>query len=105
MKSFDFNKNVIERSKSVPVIVEFSFPGCGPCVWMEKMLVDIVRQSQGKYEFVSLPINDFPDAQKAFDLTSNPTTIVFVNGKAKAQLKGALPKIVIQQWLNDHAVM
>lgn len=99
---FDFEKKVLERSFIKPVIVEFSAPGCGPCKWMEKILIEVVEQMKGTVDFVSLPIANCPECVKQYQISSNPTTVLFIEGKPKAQLKGALPKMVIEQWLNDH---
>jgi len=99
---FDFEKKVIQRSHYKPVIVEFSAPGCGPCKWMECTLIEVIKESNGAIEFVSLPISDCPPCVKQYQITSNPTTLLFVEGKVVAQLKGAFPKIVINQWINDH---
>lgn len=99
---FDFEKKVLERSFVKPIIVEFSAPGCGPCKWMEKILVEVVEQLKGTVGFVSLPVSDCLEYISQYQVSSNPTTILFMEGKPKAQLKGALPKMVIEQWLKDH---
>ena len=99
---FDFDKNVIQKSHSHPVIVEFSSPGCGPCLWMEKTLVEVMDEIIDNVHFVSLPISDCIDCIEKYKIKTNPTTIFFSNGKPKAQLKGALPKTVIKQWIQDH---
>ena len=99
---FDFEKKIIERSYLKPVIVEFSPPRCGPCKWMESTLIEVVKNMAGAVELVSLPISDCPECVKQYKITSNPTTILFSKGKPIAQLKGALPKMVIEQWIADH---
>lgn len=99
---FDFDKNVIKKSYSHPVIVEFSSPGCGPCLWMEKTLIEVMDEIIDNVHFVSLPISDCIDCIEKYKIKTNPTTIFFSNGKPKAQLKGALPKMVIKQWIQDH---
>lgn len=99
---FDFDQLVIQKSYTLPVIVEFSSPGCGPCYWMEKTLVEVIKEMDGKIHFVSLPISDCHDCIEKYNIKSNPTTILFSNGLPKAQLKGALPKMVVKQWIQDH---
>lgn len=99
---YDFEKNVILQSFIKPIIVEFSAPGCGPCLWMEKTLVDVVSSMIDKVHFVSLPITDCGDCIDKYKIKSNPTTIYFSNGKPVAQLKGALPKMVVKQWIQDN---
>jgi thioredoxin-like negative regulator of GroEL len=99
---YDFQDSVIKRSFDVPVMVEVSSPGCGPCWWMEKALISVTRKMNGKVEFVSLPINDHPDLVDIYKISSNPTTILFKNGEEVGRLKGAFPEMVIEQWVNDH---
>jgi len=99
---FDFDNKIIVRSYKVPVLVEFSSPSCGPCYWMEKTLIEVTREMSGQFEFVSLPIEECADLVRQYQILSNPTTILYINGEAIARLKGALPKIVIKQWLKDH---
>ena len=98
---FDFQKSVIQESYNQPVIVEFSSPGCGPCIWMEKTLVEVVRAMSGKVHFVSIPISDCPECVEQYEIKSNPTTIFFSKGQPKLRLKGALPKMVVEQWIRD----
>ena len=99
---FDFDKKVLQQSYAHPVIVEFSSPGCGPCLWMEKTLVEVVNEINDKVHFVSLPISNYSGYIEKYKINSNPTTIFFSNGEAKAQLKGALPKMAVKQWIQDH---
>ena len=99
---FDFEEKVIQKSYSHPVIVEFSSPGCGPCLWMEKTLVEVVKEFIGTVHFVSLPLSDCAECIEKYKIKSNPTTILFSNGKPQAQLRGALPKMVVKQWIQDH---
>ena len=100
--SFSFDQSVIERSKNIPVIVEFSSPGCGPCVWMEKALIELTKKNNGRFEFVSIPLTGDSSFIKNYNITSNPTTILFDDGLPKVKLKGALPLMVLQQWVDDH---
>ena len=99
---FDFEEKVIQKSLLHPVIVEFSSPGCGPCLWMEKIIVEVVKEITETIHFVSLPIFDCSECIEKYKIKSNPTTILFSNGKPKAELRGALPKIVVIQWIQDH---
>ncbi|NNF34057.1 MAG: hypothetical protein HKN68_08115 [Saprospiraceae bacterium] len=98
---FDFQEKVIDRSKDIPVLVEISSPGCGPCWWMEKALISVTKKMSGKVEFVSLPITEYPELVDTYKISSNPTTILFKEGQEVGRLKGALPEMVIEQWVND----
>lgn len=98
---FNFNQAVIEESYNQPVIVEIASPGCGPCIWMEKTLLEVIRNYNGRVHFVSIPISDCKDCIDRYKIKSNPTTLFFVDGNNVARLNGALPKIVVEQWIDD----
>jgi thioredoxin-like negative regulator of GroEL len=98
---FEFKTNVLDRSHSIPVLVEFSTPSCGPCWWMEKTLIEVVRDMEGKLEFVSLPIEAYGHLAETYKLKSNPTSLLFINGIEIGRLKGALPAMVVKQWIED----
>ncbi len=70
---------------------------------MESTLVEIVKSKKGLIEFVSLSIADCPARIEVYQIKKNPTTLLFSKGKAIAKLNGALPKMVIEQWIQDHA--
>lgn len=99
----DFEHQILDKSNSIPVLVEFSSPGCGPCLWMENMLTQVTKELDGKVVFFSLLIEDYPSLETKYDIKSNPTTLLFVKGELKSRLKGALPKMVIKQWVDDHS--
>ena len=99
---FNYEDNVIKKSYQVPILVEISSPGCGPCWWMEKALVSVTRKMNGRVEFVSLPITDYPHLVDLYQIRSNPTTLLIKDGQEVGRLNGALPETVIEQWVNDH---
>ena len=99
--ALDFDKMVIERSHKIPVLVEFSGAGCGPCLWVEKQLIDITRARSGEWNFVSINVEDFPELIEKYKIQANPTVILFQQGEEKARLRGALPKIAVEQWIDD----
>ncbi len=99
-QSFDFQKEVIQQSYTKPVLVQFSTQGCGPCFWMEKTLIDLVRKHKEKVNFVST-LSDAKSTKK-YNITTNPSTLLFIRGNEVARLKGALPLMVVEQWLFDH---
>lgn len=99
---FDFDKDILLRSKSIPVLLEISANACGPCVWMEKTLIEVVKKMKGKVELVSQPISLFPHCETSLKLTTVPTTLLYIEGKEVARMKGALPIMVVEQWVRDY---
>ena len=94
---FDFEKDVLVRSKDIAVLLEISANACGPCVWMEKTLIEVVEKMKGKVELISQPVSLFPHCETLLNLTTVPTTILFIDGKEMGRLKGALPVMVVDK--------
>jgi thioredoxin-like negative regulator of GroEL len=74
---------------------------CGPCLWLEKILTDLVSEYEGELDLVSLSLNDYPELKERFNLKRNPTTILFKDGEEKTRFTGALPAYAIEQWIDD----
>ena len=103
MGKIDFKHLILDKSFTVPVIIEFSAPSCGPCLWMENTLKEVTRELDGKVVFFSLLIEDYPTQKVKYNIKSNPTTLLLIKGELKSQLKGAFTKMIIKQWINDHS--
>ncbi len=101
-KTFDFSTSVIQASHKKPVLVQFSAAGCGPCFWMEKTLIEITKKQKGAIHLVSILNQDVEEEVKQHNITNNPTTLLFIDGSEVARLRGALPLMVVEQWLTDH---
>lgn len=100
--SFSFKEQVEIRSNTIPVLVEFSFPGCGPCKWMENTLIELTKRMEGRVEFVSIAVSDHPELVTKYNITSNPTTFLFKDGLPVSKISGALPIMALEQWVKDH---
>ena len=101
MRSLDFEKQVLLRSHKVPVVVQFSSPGCGPCLFLEKQMIAVTQSLVGKIEFVSLALKEYPELALKYQIKSNPSLFVFIEGKTVARITGALPDYAIKQWVED----
>lgn len=86
---------------TIPVLLELSASGCGPCLWMEKTLIETTKSFNGKIEFVSINVEYYPELIEIYQIKSNPTTLFFIKGKMVGSLKGALPQMAITQWIED----
>jgi putative thioredoxin len=87
-----FVKDVIEASKSQPVLVDFWAPWCGPCRQLTPILEKVVRAAKGKVKLVKMNIDDHPAIPGQMGIQSIPAVIAFVNGQPADGFMGALPE-------------
>lgn len=85
-----FSEDVLNAK--VPVLVDFSATWCGPCKYMEPIVSKLAKDYAGKVKIYKLDIDENPDTQKAYDVSSIPTFIMFRDGKSVGKYTGAIPK-------------
>jgi putative thioredoxin len=94
-----FMVDVVEASKSVPVLVDFWAPWCGPCKTLGPVLEKIVREAKGKIKLVKVDIDQNPDIATQMRVQSIPAVFAFVDGRPVDGFMGALPESQIRQFI------
>ena len=91
-----------ELQASVPVLVDFWAPWCGPCKWISPAVAEQARNRAGKVKVVKLDIDSAPEIASRYGLQSIPTLMLARGGKEVDRLVGAAPKPQLETWLESH---
>jgi len=94
-----FMKDVIEASKTQPVLVDFWAPWCGPCKQLTPILEKAVKAAKGKVKLVKMDIDKNPEIPGQMGIQSIPAVIAFSNGQPVDGFMGALPESQVVAFL------
>jgi putative thioredoxin len=95
-----FERDVIEASMEVPVLVDFWAPWCGPCKTLGPVLERLEREYGGRWKLVKVNSDTNPELISSFSLKSIPYAVAFVDGNAVAQFMGAQPEPYVRAFLD-----
>ncbi|MBS3072766.1 thioredoxin [Candidatus Pacearchaeota archaeon] len=98
----DFDKNVIERSKKVPVVVDFWAAWCGPCRYLGPILEKLADEYKGKFILAKLNVEENGEKSNEYEIMSIPAVKMFKNGKVADEFIGAIPEERIKAWLDKN---
>jgi thioredoxin 1 len=97
-----FDADVIEASKTQPVLVDFWADWCRPCHMLTPTVEEIAREHLGKLKVVKLNVDENINAAGKFNIRGIPTLLVFKGGQVADQIVGAVPKEQIVKVLERH---
>jgi thioredoxin 2 len=92
-----------ETTASVPVVVDFWAPWCGPCHMMAPEVEKLAQQTTGNALIVKVDTDAVPELGERFGIRSIPTVAVFKNGQIVARESGARPAADLQALLKRAA--
>ena len=91
-----FLEEVVEKSKTTPVIVDFWAPWCGPCKQLTPTLENVVNRKNGKVILAKINVDENQGISSQLNIQSIPTVYGFVDGKPIDAFQGAQPESKIE---------
>jgi putative thioredoxin len=94
-----FQRDVLDRSNEVPVVVDLWAEWCGPCRTLGPILERVVADSGGKVELVKVDVDSNPGVSAAFAVQSIPAVYAISQGKVVDSFIGALPEPAVREFV------
>jgi thioredoxin 2 len=92
---------VVEQS-TLPVLVDFWAPWCGPCRIVSPIVEQIATDLPGKLKLVKVNSDNAPNLSRRFGIRGIPTMVLIDHGKEVARVTGALSAPAMQSWVDQH---
>jgi putative thioredoxin len=98
-----FQRDVIDRSYEVPVVVDFWAEWCGPCRSLGPVIEKAVDARDGQVELVKLDTDANQRLAAEYRIQSIPAVKAFKDGQVVDEFIGALPPAAVERWLDGLA--
>jgi len=98
----NFEKEVIERSMKVPVVVDFFATWCMPCNILSPILEKMAEKYKGKFLLVKMNVDDAQETSNKYKVSGIPAVKMFRKGKVVDDFVGAVPEDFLKEWIEKN---
>ena len=102
VRDTNFNKEVIEKSKKTPVVVDFWATWCGPCRYLAPVMEKLAEEYKGKFILAKMSVETNREKPEKYEIMSIPAVKLFKNGKIIDSFTGAMPEAQVREWLDSN---
>ncbi len=96
-----FERDVLQRSHEIPVIVDCWAPWCGPCRILGPILEKLAYERDGQVQLVKVNTDENPQVARALQVEGIPAVFAFVGGQLVNKFVGALPEEQVEAFYNS----
>lgn len=96
----DFDQQVIEASRTTPVVIDFWAEWCGPCRVLKPMLEKLAEEYQGKFILAKVDSDENARIAGRYAVRGIPTVVAIVNGEEVDRFSGAIPEGQVRKFLD-----
>jgi putative thioredoxin len=96
-----FNTDVVERSRTVPIIMDLWAEWCGPCKQLSPVLEKLAAEAAGQWILAKVDVDANPQLSAALQVQSIPMVVAVLGGQLVDGFLGAMPEAQVRDWISQ----